>query len=108
MTYARAAVLTGREIDESDIAAYWLKSSYASGQEWIKVWTNPTGAIASLPLGGRYTIVERMMVEFRERCERLVARQPWTDTSLGWCRTKSLTAQRSPSTVKPKRFANAT
>lgn len=83
MMYARAAVLTTREVVETDIAAYWLKRFYSQGKEWTKIWTNPKGELDHLPPGGRFTIVESAMVRFREQCETH-GRSTALDNHLQW------------------------
>ena len=89
MMYARAAVLTTHEVDESDIAAYWLKRFYSQGKEWTKIWTNPKGEIADLPQGGRFAIVESAMVNFREQCE-LLGRKAALDEHLQWLSSRDI------------------
>ncbi len=90
MMYARAAVLTTRKVDESDIAAYWLKRFYSQGKEWTRIWTNPKGEIAELPPGGRFALVESSMVEFREQCE-LLGREAALENHLHWLTSPEIT-----------------
>ncbi|MEZ6133324.1 MAG: hypothetical protein R3C53_00300 [Pirellulaceae bacterium] len=90
MMYARAAILTGPEIDESDIAAYWLKRFYSQGKQWTKIWTNPKGEIENLPIGGRFALVEAAMVAFREDSEQL-GRRTALDKHLAWLTSPEIT-----------------
>ncbi len=83
MMYARAAVLTSPNVDESDISAYWLKRFYSQGKAWTAIWTNPKGEYADLPLGGRFRCVEAAMVRFREECQR-IGRRMALDNHLNW------------------------
>lgn len=83
MMYARAAVLTAPTVDESDIAAYWLKRFYSQGKAWTAIWTNPKGEYADIPVGGRFRIVECAMVRFREECQTL-GRTIALDNHLAW------------------------
>lgn len=89
MMYARAAVLTSRTVDESDIAAFWLKRFYSQGRAWTKIWTNPQGEIAALPRGGRFAEVESAMIRFRDQCETL-GRDEALDAHLKWLFSKAV------------------
>lgn len=91
MMYARAAVLTGRAVDEGDLAAYWLKRFYSQGKEWTKIWTSPAGEIEGVPKGGRFAVVEQAMVRFREQCE-VVGRRQALDQHLQWLTSPEVTA----------------
>lgn len=82
MMYARAAVLTAPSVDESDLAAFWLKRFYSQGKAWTNIWTNPKGDYANIPVGGRFREVETQMIRFREECHthgRTVALQRHVD-----------------------------
>jgi hypothetical protein len=68
MMYARAAILTAPHVDESDLAAFWLKRFYSQGKAWTGIWTNPKGEYANIPVGGRFREVERAMVQLRDEC----------------------------------------
>ncbi|AMV31498.1 hypothetical protein VN12_05225 [Pirellula sp. SH-Sr6A] len=90
LMYARAAVLTAPNVDESDLAAFWLKRFYSQGKAWTNIWTNPKGEYVDIPLGGRFREVERAMVRFREDCVtqgRSVALQ----RHLNWLQSLSIT-----------------
>ncbi len=69
MMYARAAVLTAPHVDESDLAAFWLKRFYSQGKAWTSIWTNPKGEYPSIPIGGRFREVESAMISFRDQCQ---------------------------------------
>jgi hypothetical protein len=71
MMYARAAILTSPNVDESDLAAFWLKRFYSQGKAWTGIWTNPKGEYPTLPHGGRFRLVEEAMIRFREECHSL-------------------------------------
>ncbi|MEQ1828496.1 MAG: hypothetical protein ABL921_21215 [Pirellula sp.] len=83
MMYARAAILTSRDIDESDNAAYWLKRFYSQGKAWTTIWTNPKGEQQELPVGGRFRQVEFAMVKFREECQSM-GRKAALDRHIEW------------------------
>ncbi len=83
MMYARAAVLTSKHVDESDLAAYWLKRFYSQGREWTRIWTNPNQELEDLPAGGRFRMVEAAMIRFREQCASL-GRAQALDNHLAW------------------------
>lgn len=68
MMYSRAAILTTPRVDESDLAAFWLKRFYSQGKAWTNIWTNPKGEYADIPAGGRFREVESAMVRFRNEC----------------------------------------
>lgn len=71
MMYARAAVLTAPSVDESDLAAFWLKRFYSQGKAWTNIWTNPKGEYTNIPVGGRFREVEAAMIRFRDECPML-------------------------------------
>jgi len=71
MMYARAAILTAPQIDESDLAAFWLKRFYSQGKAWTSIWTNPKGEYTDIPIGGRFREVEQAMVQFRDDCNTM-------------------------------------
>jgi hypothetical protein len=89
MMYARAAILTSPQVDESDLAAYWLKRFYSQGRAWTSIWTNPKGEHPELPLGGRFRQVELAMVQFREECQTL-GREAALDRHLEWLMSDSV------------------
>ena len=90
LMYARAAVLTSPAVDESDIAAYWLKRFYSQGKAWTTIWTNPKSEHEDLPHGGRFQLVEAAMVRFREECQSL-GRNSALDNHLRWLNSKEFT-----------------
>lgn len=89
LMYARAAVLTSPTVDESDIAAYWLKRFYTQGKAWTTIWTNPNGEYHDLPLGGRFRLVEAAMVRFREECESH-GRNAALDNHIQWLHSQEI------------------
>ena len=88
--YARASILTSPTVNESDIAAYWLKRFYSQGKAWTTIWTNPKGEHADLPLGGRFRLVEAAMVRFREECQSL-GRKEALDHHIDWLNSQEIT-----------------
>jgi hypothetical protein len=83
MMYARAAVLTAPQLDESDLAAFWLKRFYSQGKAWTAIWTNPKREYPELPEGGRFRWVESAMIQFRENSYRL-GRRDALEQHLDW------------------------
>ena len=83
MMYARASVLTAPAVEESDLAAFWLKRFYSQGKAWTNIWTNPKGEYASIPIGGRFREVEAAMIRFRDECLTL-GRQSALQRHLDW------------------------
>jgi hypothetical protein len=83
MMYARAAVLTAPHVDESDLAAFWLKRFYSQGKAWTAIWTNPNGEYPSLPIGGRFRQVEVAMIQLRDACSTL-GRSDALDQHVEW------------------------
>ncbi len=90
MMYARAAVLTAPNVDESDLAAFWLKRFYSQGKAWTQIWTNPNGEYEGIPTGGRFREVERAMVQFREACHAF-GRAEALNRHLNWLQSDNLT-----------------
>lgn len=83
LMYARAAILTAPDPDESDLAAFWLKRFYSQGKTWTCIWTNPKNEYADIPLGGRFREVERSMIHFRNNCHS-VGRHAALQKHLDW------------------------
>jgi hypothetical protein len=108
MMYARAAVLTTRDVDESDIAAYWLKRIYSQGKEWTKIWTNPKGELAEVPREGVSRLLKLRWSTSENDARRSNAKGRWTNIFNG-CRRKRSRAERAFRVIrKPKRSAKAT
>ncbi len=90
LMYARAAVLTAPKVDESDLAAFWLKRFYSQGRAWTNIWTNPKSEYSDIPLGGRFREVESAMIEFRDNCH-LIGRQAALEKHLDWLSSSQIT-----------------
>jgi hypothetical protein len=87
MMYARAAVLTSRQSCETDLSAFWLKRFYEQGKSWTTIWTK--GARDKTALG-RFALVERRMVLFREECQAL-GREAALNRHLEWLESPEIT-----------------
>jgi hypothetical protein len=89
LMYARAAILTAPEPDESDLAAFWLKRFYSQGKAWTSIWTNPKAEYADIPKGGRFREVELAMVRFRDECHTL-GRSAALQRHLDWLKSEEV------------------
>jgi hypothetical protein len=90
LMYARAAILTAPNVDESDLAAFWLKRFHSQGRAWVSIWTNPKGDYKNIPIGGRFREVEQAMVKFRDECHAL-NRVTALEHHVEWLRSEAVT-----------------
>lgn len=71
LMYARASVVTAKEIDPQDKPAFWLNRFANQGRAWTAIWT------------ARYGLIEEGMTKFRDNCLK-IGRSAALDQHIEW------------------------